>query len=130
MSICVILSDDMIDLSRIGGHARGLGLEVLLARNQTQAVSHLSKQPAALLVDLHQSTLQPELLMATIKSQSSRTHVVGYGSHVDVNRLKQARAAGLDLVLPRSAFFTDIDANISRWCGLTTGTEPVITESH
>jgi hypothetical protein len=39
---------------------------------------------------------------------SGLTHVrtIGFGSHVDVETLEAATAAGCDLVLPRSAFFS------------------------
>ncbi len=37
---------------------------------------------------------------------ASGARVVAYGSHVDRGLLEAARAAGVDEVLPRSAFFT------------------------
>ena len=37
---------------------------------------------------------------------ASGTRVIAYGSHVDRDLLDAARAAGVDDVLPRSAFFT------------------------
>ena len=41
--------------------------------------------------------------------------VIGYGSHVDAARLKAARKAGCDEVLPRSAFFEDLQTKLQKW---------------
>ena len=43
--------------------------------------------------------------------------VIGFGPHVDVARLKAARAAGCDEVLPRSAFFGELDRRLGDWAG-------------
>lgn len=116
MPLCLILSDDLIDGSRIGGHAKALGFEVLIARTQAQAVTHLEKHPTAVLVDLHNATLDPAALVTVVTGINPRPRIVAFGSHVDAQRLKNARAAGCDLVLPRSAFFDDLDGNLVKWC--------------
>src|SRR5437763_5368786 len=38
-----------------------------------------------------------------------RARTIGFGSHVDTELLDAARQAGCDEVLPRSAFFRDVD---------------------
>jgi DNA-binding NarL/FixJ family response regulator len=116
MPLCLILSDDMIDGSRIGGHAKALGFEVLIARTQTQALTLLEKLPTAVLVDLHNRTLEPASLVSAVGKISPKPLIVAFGSHVDAQRLKAARAAACDLVLPRSAFFEDLDGNLLKWC--------------
>ena len=116
MPVCLILSDDLIDGSRIGGHSRALGFETLIARTQAQAVTHLAKQPAAVLIDLHHGSLDVAALVEAAAGVVPKPRLVAFGSHVDAQRLKAARAAGCDLVLPRSAFFEDLDGNIARWC--------------
>lgn len=115
MPLCLILSDDMIDGSRIGGHARALGFDVLIARTQEQALACLPKLPAAILADLHNVTFEPLGLVEAVGKIQPRPRLVTFGSHVDVQRLKSARAAGCDLVLPRSAFFEDLDGNLTKW---------------
>ena len=116
MPVCLILSDDLIDGSRIGGHAKALGYETLIARTQAQVVAHLATQPAAVLIDLHNGSLDVAALVEAVQGVSPRPRLVAFGSHVDAQRLKAARVAGCDLVLPRSAFFEDLDGNIARWC--------------
>ena len=39
--------------------------------------------------------------------------VVGFGSHVDTDLLRAARAAGCDAVLARSAFFSHLDDHLA-----------------
>ena len=119
MPVCLILSDDLIDGSRIGGHAKALGFAVVIARTQAQAVTQLTKEPAAVLIDLHNGSLDLTALVTAAQETKPRPRLVAFGSHVDAQRLKAARAAGCDEVLPRSAFFEDLDGNITRWCGPT-----------
>ena len=71
--------------------------------------------PACLLLDLHNPGLALEELLASLPRP--RPLVVAYGSHVDAARLKAARDAGCDLVLPRSKFVEELPAALPRWCG-------------
>ena len=41
--------------------------------------------------------------------------LVAYGSHVDAEALRAARAAGCDPVLPRSKFVDDLPAALPGW---------------
>ena len=48
-----------------------------------------------------------------LRSGGSTARIVAYGSHVDHDVLREARAAGCDRVLARSAFFADVDAALT-----------------
>lgn len=48
-----------------------------------------------------------------LRSEGSAARIVAYGSHVDGDRLADARDAGCDEVLARSEFFTDVAAVLS-----------------
>jgi hypothetical protein len=41
--------------------------------------------------------------------------VVAYGSHVDTERLRAARSAGCDPVLPRSKFVEELPKALPQW---------------
>lgn len=73
--------------------------------------------PSGVIIDLHHPTLDlhglPEFL-ARLKSLG-QVSVTAYGSHVDVERLKAARSAGCDRVLPRSAFVERLERELSEW---------------
>ena len=55
---------------------------------------------------------RPDALDAVrrLRTEGSRARIVAYGSHVERELLAQARDAGCDAVLARSAFFADVAA--------------------
>jgi hypothetical protein len=81
--------DDSIDLTFVRTGAR---LQEAVASGDTDVV----------VVDLS----RPDAVDA-IEAVSGRVRVVGFGAHVDTDRLRAARAAGSETVLARSAFFSD-----------------------
>src|SRR5262249_2265844 len=97
-ALCLVLSDDLLDSSRIAGHAKAAGYDVTTCRNSAALVAALDRNPVLALIDLHNPGLAIETLVPALRTAGVR--VVGFGSHVDVARLKAARAAGCDEVLP------------------------------
>jgi DNA-binding response OmpR family regulator len=112
-AVCLILSDDLLDSSRIAGHARAAGQEVVTCRDSATLLKALDRRPALALIDLHNPGLAIETVVPVLRAAGVR--VVGFGSHVDVTRLKAARAAGCDEVLPRSAFFDGLETKLQGW---------------
>lgn len=111
-----LLSDDLIFTSRIAGTARALGFEVKTAQTPDQLRNLLAAQePRCLLLDLHNPGLAIADLITSMPEP--RPFVVGYGSHVDAAKLNTARAAGCDLVLPRSKFVADLEQSLPGWFG-------------
>jgi hypothetical protein len=51
-------------------------------------------------------------------STARRPRVVAYGSHVDAAGLRAARAAGCDIVLPRSQFVEELPGKLKEWAGV------------
>jgi CheY-like chemotaxis protein len=98
------LVDDLFFLAKIQETARIVGIEV-----QTVQVADLAERLAAnagcgLVVDLnHRSGNIPELIRL-LKSNltTAAVPVVGFLSHVQAELAASARAAGCDMVLPRS----------------------------
>jgi hypothetical protein len=114
---CLVLSDDLLDSSRIAGHARAAGLEAVMCRDSAALLAALDRQPVLALLDLHNPGLAVETTVPVLRAAGLR--VIGFGSHVDVTRLKVARAAGCHEVLPRSVFFEWLDDHLPGWAGLT-----------
>jgi DNA-binding NarL/FixJ family response regulator len=52
-------------------------------------------------------------MVAEIRAETPGIRIVGYGPHVDDDAAQAARAAGADIVMPRSRFFRDPAAAIS-----------------
>src|SRR5262245_17239700 len=116
----LLLSDDLIFTSRIAGTARYLGLNVRQARS-VDALEQLAREspPACILVDLNYPGLDVPGLIGRLREVCPRMpRLVGYGSHVDAAGLRAARAAGCDVVLPRSAFVEQLPEQLPAWMSL------------
>ncbi len=102
----LLLSDDLIFASRIGGTAAALGLAVQAARTPEVLLDLARREaPRGVLLDLaNPGLVLPDLLQHLRECCTPMPYVVAYGSHVDAAGLRTAREAGCDLVLPRSKF--------------------------
>ena len=110
-----LLSDDLLFTSRISGTARDLGLDLKVARTADELSQLLKAQaPACVIVDLHHAELNLAALVPELR-QLGRCTLVGYGSHVAAEMLKQARAAGCDIVMPRSQFVERLAEDLPKW---------------
>jgi DNA-binding response OmpR family regulator len=111
--LCLILSDDLLDSSRIAGHAKAAGFETITCRDSASLLAAIGRGPRLALVDLHNPGLDMAAVVPALRAAGVR--VIGFGSHVDVTRLKAARSAGCDEVLPRSAFFEGLEERVKGW---------------
>jgi PleD family two-component response regulator len=103
--------DDLLLGSKIRAAARQTGRAVVFSRDAERALDDIREQrPDLVIVDLDRAPLDPIGLVRDIKSSAdlSSLRVVGFVSHVHVDRMQDARAAGIDTVLARSAFFATL----------------------
>ena len=116
--IGLLLSDDLIFTSRITGTGRDLGFAIRVTKSADSLLA-LARQapPTCVIVDIHNPGLNIIELVAVLKQLVPPPMVVAYGSHVETAALKAARAAGCDLVLPRSQFVEDLPVELPRWMG-------------
>src|SRR5207253_2717844 len=99
-----LLCDDLIFASRITGPAQDIGATVRQARDPATLLKWAETGvPALVILDLAHGGLVVEDVLAAMRKLVLPPKVVAFGSHVDVETLRKARAAGCDLVLPRSA---------------------------
>jgi len=113
----LLLSDDLIFASRITGTARSLGYEVKTSRTADGFLELARQQPPrGVILDLACPGLAPEALLEGWRAACPvMPRVVAYGSHVDTDTLRAARAAGCDPVLPRSKFVEDMPRELPAW---------------
>ena len=112
-----LLADDLMFTSRITGTARAKGLELASCRTPADLLRRAQERPpVCVLLDLHLDGLALSELLADLK-KAGQPFVVGYGSHVQAEVLRQARVAGCDLVLPRSQFVADLEGSLPVWFG-------------
>ncbi|MEY4614268.1 MAG: hypothetical protein RL179_2241 [Planctomycetota bacterium] len=110
--VVLVLCDDLIFGSRISGEARAVGLETIIVKTVAKLIEISSKQKfSGALIDL--GIVGDGLQMVITELRSSQHPLLpcmGYGSHVDVELLRNARSEGYDPVLPRSKFVVELNA--------------------
>jgi CheY-like chemotaxis protein len=113
----LVLCDDLMFVSRITGTARGLGLALKSARSADALVPMATQQsPGGVIVDLANPGLDIAAFIGRLRETCApMPRVVAFGSHVDAATLKAARAAGCDLVLPRSQFVEQLPDALPSW---------------
>jgi DNA-binding NarL/FixJ family response regulator len=94
MRVCALVSD-LMDRSRISASIP----EVAFSLDATASV---------VIVDISRSAQ----VVAEIRAEMPSVRIVCYGPHVDDDAAAAARAAGADVVMPRSRFFRDPAAAI------------------
>jgi len=112
MLTLIALVDDLMFLSRIREAAKGHGVEVKPARTAADAVAGARAGARLVILDLDSRRLPVADTLAGLRAEPSLTGlpVVGFFSHVEAQRGRDAAAAGCTTVLPRSAFVQKLDA--------------------
>ena len=112
MATIVALVDDLMFLSRIREAAKGHALEVKPARTAADALAGARAGARLLIMDLDSPRLPVAATLAELRGEPSLTglRVVGFFSHVEAQRGREASAAGCTTVLPRIAFVQKLDA--------------------
>lgn len=101
--------DDLMFASKIRSAAGQLGVTVAFARSADGALAEMRKSPPSLVIlDLNNARTDPLGIVGAMKQDPALASVrtVGYASHVQTDVIDAARRAGVDEVLPRSAFAT------------------------
>lgn len=99
--------DDMFFAAKIRAAAEHVGAEVSFKRNLPALVEAArDTKPALVIVDLHARQFDPLALARTLKQDAQLCDIplLGFFSHVQTALMHQAKEAGYDYVLPRSAF--------------------------
>ncbi len=113
----LLLCRDLFFVSKVTGTARALGHLLKVASSPARAEELIAQgPPKVVFVDLAAGDLvaAPALRLYQ-KAAGPATPFVAFGSHVDTVALADARAAGCDPVLPRSAFTAELPELIRRY---------------
>ncbi len=109
MGRVVALMDDLFFQMKLAETAKHLGVEVKVATTAEALQTLLEPPPRLLIVDLN-SRSQPIAMIQRLRADKNGVRVVGFLSHVQMDLAAQARAAGCDEVMPRSAFTQNLAA--------------------
>ena len=99
--------DDMFFAAKIRATAEHLDVEVDFVRSTEAAIESVRKDaPALIIVDLHSPRYDFLQLAGELKGDEHlrAVPIVGFFSHVEIELKRRAEQAGIDHVLPRSAF--------------------------
>lgn len=115
----LLLSRDLIFTSKVTGTASALGHRVLTAGSVALAQQMIETwSPRVVFIDLAAGDLvATPAILAYRKLAPAGATFLAFGSHVDVQALAAARAAGCDPVLPRSKFSAELPELIGRYFG-------------
>lgn len=105
------LVDDLMFASKIKTTATQIGVTVTFARSSDAALTAMrANAPALVILDLNNPRTDPLGTVAAMKLDAALASIptLGYASHVQVDVINAARAAGVDEVLARSAFTTQL----------------------
>jgi len=118
----LVLSDDLVFVSRIAATAGASGLAVRQARTPPELIAlSANDPPVGVILDLQNPGLDLPTILAELRAVCPvMPRITAYGSHVEAELLRSAREAGCDLVLPRSKFVKDLESQIETWLSAPT----------
>jgi hypothetical protein len=105
MTQVVLLADDLMFASRVREAARGLDLEVKVVRRPPAETAPGTRLA---LVDLDR--FGDAASLESLREAIGDVPIVGFVSHVNADRAREAREAGCQRVLARGAFVQELPA--------------------
>ena len=123
MPTVLALVDDLMFVSRIREAAKGRALEVKAVRTPADALAGARGGARLVILDLDSRRLPTAAVLAELRADPSLTGlpIVGFFSHVEAQRGRDAAAAGCTTVLPRSAFVQKLDGLLAEAAGASGG---------
>lgn len=105
------LMTDLMFVVRVGDAVRRAGRRPMFVGSLERMRAQTEHQPVLAIVDLACATAEPIAAIRGLKGLG--IPVVAFGSHVDVDSLKQAKEAGADRVMPRSKFVQELEGLVA-----------------
>lgn len=106
----LLISTDLMAISKVGAAATLAGVEVPSA-SPNLAIEKLSNEsPRLVLIDLTAPVADIERLVNQIRDKAPQAKLLAFGPHVHETKLAAAESAGCDHVIPRGAFHKQLDS--------------------
>jgi len=99
--------DDLLFRSKIRAVAKHVNAEIAFAQTPEEILAQArGAKPALVIFDLNSQKSDPVVTIAALKADPALAGVrtIAFASHVHVDLIEAARAAGADQVMPRSQF--------------------------
>jgi DNA-binding NarL/FixJ family response regulator len=103
MARVVAYMDDLFFQMKLAETAKHLQIEVKVASNPAALLSLMDPLPKFVIIDLNARNTPIEAIQQ-LREQQPTLPVIGFLSHVQTELAAQAKAAGLEQVMPRSQF--------------------------
>jgi CheY-like chemotaxis protein len=115
----VLLVEDLMFVSRIREAARAHDLDIQTVRTPDQAVTAARGGARLVILDLDSRRLPAAAALAALRADPvlAGLPVVGFFSHVQAQRGREAAESGCTTVLPRSAFVARLDSILAAAAG-------------
>jgi len=106
LAMVIAVVDDLLFSSKIRAAAEAAGVEMSVVRGRDAVAAAMrDKSPELILIDLEGRSGDAIETIRLIRAEAGAgTRIIGFGSHVNVERLEAAKQAGCDQALARSAF--------------------------
>jgi CheY-like chemotaxis protein len=112
--------DDLMFVSKIKTTAGQLGVPITVVRSSEAALAEMRKEaPSLVILDLNSTRTDPLGTVAAMKSDTALAAIptVGFVSHVRTDVIQAAQQAGVDDIMARSAFTTQLPNILTRASG-------------
>jgi hypothetical protein len=115
--IALLLCRDLIFTTKVKGTAEALSYRILVASDESLVASLIEKwRPRVVFVDLTAGEVAaPGALIAYQKLAGPDVWFVAFGPHVEADALDAAKAAGCQVVMPRSKFSAELPELLRRY---------------
>jgi PleD family two-component response regulator len=112
--------EDLFFMVKINDMAKKSGFEVEFLKTEKDVLARAKAEaPNLVIVDLNNNNTKPVSLISKLKSDAATKaiSVIGFVSHVNGELKQQAQDAGANIVMPRSAFSTNLPLILKRHSG-------------
>lgn len=117
MATIVIAVSDLLFQSRIEAAARAADSSPAIADTRERLKDALNASPAAVVVDVHETAFSA--IEAIGDAHTAGARVLAFGRHTAPADLRAARAAGAEIVVPRSDLVEKLPQLLERLLGVT-----------
>lgn len=116
----VALITDLFFVSKVKGTADAVGVPLAIVRNVPDLARAVEQGAGLAIVDMNAGGVDPAEAIRACKATLRPVFVVAYLSHVQEDLADAAKAAGADVVMPRSKFSQELPTLLQRSAGADT----------
>lgn len=105
----ILVINDLIFETKVRASAQAADVDLVVVRGPGDLARQLDESSTnCVIIDLNTAEDFSQIIRTTVE-RCPHTKVIAFGSHVDVDSAKAARAAGAHEVLPRSRFVAELE---------------------